>query len=87
VTVNEIRLKAAELIEERGWCQRCAQDKDGSICADEAVALAAGKERGLLIAVHVGMGFYNDGPALFLWNDDPSRTKKEVLARLREGIA
>lgn len=87
-------LRAADLIEERGWCQNhSAIDAAGVECVyPEAVAFCAGGAINYVADIEtyytacdlldkaVGMGDLG----YITWNDDPERTKAEVVARLRE---
>lgn len=101
VTDEEIRRRAADLLEEFGWCQGAfARDPSGSpyFARDkEAVAFCA---RGALIRAGLALGLASNwadlaqaqiteqiSAAIFCrldeWNDDPGRTKAEVVALLR----
>ena len=80
---GEVLLKAAEIIEERGWCQNALSNGTG-FCAVGALGMAS-RERG-------GQGFTEawarlEANVLGLnvadWNDNPFRTKEEVVAKLR----
>jgi hypothetical protein len=78
--VNEIRLKAAELIErDRGYClvQAIARVSRFSEEGEKAVLVAIGFPSTLSL--------YSLREKAFDWND--SRTPEEVITRLREGIA
>jgi len=76
---------AADIMEQRGHCQGRFEDEGGRICTANAVALACG--------CHPHMVFYSpEGQALtkFLrcgdicaWNNEPGRTKQEVVDALR----
>lgn len=74
---------AADLLERDGWCQGEYEDGEGRRCAagaiscvttgdDDAYALA----RGALRAATNGR--------IAIWNDDPARTKAEVIGLLRD---
>jgi hypothetical protein len=94
VISTEIRLKAAELIEKRGWWQGDFKGPHGELCAMGALCIAAecdldwvarhwieywpGDLREAIREVQSGL---ND--ALDLWQDEPDRTKEEVIAALR----
>lgn len=76
---SKLLLKAAALIEERGWCQGSMLSPSG-YCALGAIGVAgdyrdiAYKARDKFSAV-VG--------SVATWNDWPGRTKEEVIAKLR----
>jgi len=91
--------RAADLLEEYGWCQHTARDVlDGRICAVTAVLVAA-NERGTspkdaVVAVlhHLSVprlpGRYRlhgarEAGALTVWNDAPGRSRREVTDALR----
>lgn len=42
--VGQVLLKAADLLESKGWCKGAVQDGAGRICALQAICLAAGTE-------------------------------------------
>jgi hypothetical protein len=71
-------LKAAEYIEEHGWCQRSIGAKGGPACVIGAVHFSGGKIAALN-AVERVIG----RPDLIRWNDEPGRTKAEVVKALR----
>lgn len=95
MTTCALRLKAAEVIEERGWCQRAFQQRDGSVCLIGALSVvltgAATADSAALKPYRdtvASLGFMTDIGGFMsavAWNDAPERTKEEVLARLREG--
>ncbi len=81
---NKILLRAAELIEQRGWCQgqsRC----NGRICLVTAIGIANlecsenHNER-----IFDTFRKYLNVPGLASWNDNPKRTKEEVINKLKE---
>jgi hypothetical protein len=87
--VRALRLKAAEIIEQRGWCQGYYCTRDGAVCVLGALNVAAGLDAedvsGCdLIDDAINEVFGYESAAN--WNDAISRTKAEVLARLREGL-
>lgn len=85
---SRVLLRAAELIEQHGWVQGSAGEGHGhGFCVDHALVSAVGElaPTCLWSADHpsyrrlyraVGMG-----PSI--WNDQPGRTKRDVLAKLR----
>lgn len=86
---SRLLLKAAELIEERGWCQRQQEDAKGRLCILGALHYAEGgspmtpfgavayNARNRLMDV---LGIWMLGRD---WNDKPGRTAAEVIAKLR----
>jgi hypothetical protein len=87
VTRRDVLLRAADLLEEFGWCQgEFGSKEDGSFCLYGAVDTAhsdltgkpgwAPREFGIFLHKRLG--------GCASWNDDPGRTKAEVVARLRE---
>lgn len=79
---RRVLLDAADLIDERGWCQNTFEDDHGRICARRAISMAC--------------DHFNDGSAISLavypygvcdFNDAPGRTQAEVVAKLREVAA
>jgi hypothetical protein len=69
---------AANYIEQHGWCQNAAETEAG-VCALHAIFLCGGRapfhaERTLEQRL---------GRSIVYWNDDPARTKEEVIAELR----
>ena len=86
--VSRLLLKAADLIEEHGWCQVSAVDERGRICMLQAMGRAevelfgpdGSRSVSLVsdekIADAVGWPIYR-------WNDAAGRTQEEVVAKLR----
>jgi len=83
--------RAADLLEERGWCQHTAGDNEGRICAATAVSAAA-KEcdtdpnaamAALLRHVRVDPDGVRPRTVLGRWNDAPGRSRREVTDALR----
>ena len=86
-------LRAAALLEERGWCQNIQEDGQGRMCALGAINNAegagatnrglpftkAGREANARLCKAVGTDFF--GPAM--WNNHPQRTQAEVVSKLR----
>jgi hypothetical protein len=85
VTTADVLNRAADLLEEFGWCQgRAGSKAEGTMCLDRAIGEAE-KDLGILLArarttlsEHIGI------PLPFIWNDTPGRTKEEVVRALRE---
>jgi hypothetical protein len=101
VTKADVLHRAADLLEEFGWCRsvsaRTATGEGTSVCAQDAVQFC------MLGAVHraaldLGLDWprpkgWKDWPPYkardylglgWTFNDDPGRTKAEVVAKLRE---
>lgn len=94
-TVADVLDRAADLLEEFGWCQKKAGSKfEGEMCAVGAIMESVDDFTGSWGSV--GRDLYNaacsiQGDAseatiwpLAIWNDAPGRTKAEVVARLRD---
>lgn len=95
--VNEIRLKAADLLEKHGWVQGTWGRDGGPRCMLGACRVAAGvneancggdaeiryglAEIAALFSVEKATNGTVHSPVL--WNDDPDRTAEEVIAALR----
>lgn len=85
MTTCELRLKAAEIIEERGWWQGGFKGPSGECCLVEAMQKAESSSELFLVSRAVrSMGFRGVDESM-MWNDAPERTKAEVVARLRDG--
>lgn len=88
MTPKEILVEAKRLLEEKGWCQGVFQDEGSRYCSVEAVCQAmtlpdheTSADEGLIILASV-IG----NTAIDEWNDDPSRTKEEVLTAFDKAI-
>ena len=77
--VGQALLKAADFIEEYGWCQGRVEESDGRVCMLGAIS-------------YVTDGHWNSpykkiasllGVPGSVWNDRPERTAEEVTAFLR----
>lgn len=42
--IGEVLLRAADLLEQRGWCKGTVQNEAGHICSLQAICLAAGSD-------------------------------------------
>ena len=93
-TPQAILNAAADLIERTGWTQMyIACDKDGDSCDPCSPAAVCFCLLGALDAqcsdkehwysAHKLLLRRIIGPSVSLWNDDPDRTKEEVIAALR----
>ena len=96
MTTCELRLKAAQIIEERGWCQKWPSMPTGEVCMVGALCAAREgeadwKNSDTAIALRIKatgeMGFDVSRKAAEMveWNDASGRTKEEIVARLRDG--
>lgn len=86
---QRVLLRAADVIEECGWCQGAYSMMDGRVCAIGAIKVAIGlspdddeEDTAFVIARRamsdaLGVQFVHE------WNDDEKRTKEEVTAKLR----
>lgn len=87
---SKLLLKAAAVIEDRGWCQWSYESLDGRVCLLGALKVAAGgspnddEDEDSVVGIAkramagaVGKVFVHS------WNDHPNRTKEEVVAKLR----
>ena len=84
VTTREVYLRAADLIEERGWCQG-KFGTDDRLCILGAI-FAAEREwhRSIgLDALRMVIG----RDVIVPWNDQEGRTQEEVVSALREAAA
>lgn len=78
-------LRAAELIEIRGWCQRQTVDKHGGICTLGAIDTAARQLNFEWIIESAARKALEAviGSSIPEWNDSPGRTKAMVVMVLR----
>jgi hypothetical protein len=95
--IQRLLLKAAEIVEQRGWCQRSFENLDGQVCALGAINLAhhdcsgwgsrvfSGADLAVNAACRASQ-YVGRGIGYFTlanWNDTNGRTKEEVIAALR----
>lgn len=94
MTECELRLGAAAIIKERGWCQGGYSNGTGAVCIVGALSVVlVGSTEGLgrvpddscehLLFVRAVKAMGLVSPPL--WNDYPGRTVHQVLAKLRDG--
>lgn len=82
ITTSEFLRRAADVLEEDGWCQGRGTDGQGRHCAVGAMCSVA-VDHGQATSVHLlPLRARLEGP-LSDWNDEPGRTKEEVLALFR----
>lgn len=84
----EVILKdAAALIEQRGWCQGTGFTVAGEVCAFVAInEVSPGDPLGRAKAYELLQSRIRKTQrscSIMVWNDDPKRTKAEVLATMR----
>ena len=84
---SKLLLKAADLIEERGWCQNTYTSPKGRLCILGALKTAQGVEfvgesNPTVLQASKRFGAVVGGRT-YQWNDVPGRTKEEVVAKLR----
>lgn len=97
MNVDETLDKAADLIERDGWCQGVLRTATGEHCALGAIVetIAGGgiTDRALAQSVWTNPDVIDARNALYEtignktianWNDEPKRTKTEVVAALRD---
>lgn len=95
MTPCEALLTAASFIQQRGWCQGRFTRGDGALCALGALqkatifdpnakhAASAYTAATELLSRHLGFKDGDVGCSVPGWNDDPERTKEEVVAALQ----
>lgn len=95
----DVAEQAAQLLEDDGWCQRTAKDRDGRHCILGALAdagarlelgyVAAGRHIAVDLVTHLGLPTSpdwigaHDQTRLMDWNDEPDRTADDVIWALR----
>jgi hypothetical protein len=98
---QRILLRAHEIIEERGWCQKALQTPDGRVCLEAAISIAACGKAFLesrwemseatlrAFAEMKRRVVFAPGQEhrLCVWNDRPERTKDDVLKLIRDTVA
>lgn len=83
MTVSEILTSAADLIEKYGWIQDCWGDKSRGFDLLESITRACPRGDENYLPSYKAISDYLKGRALTVWNDEPGRTKEEVIAALR----
>lgn len=88
---GEVLLRAADILEQRGWCQYEQESPDGRLCLYGAIFTARhgsampeqerSNDDGWNRDAHT-LGFPSAGAAVS-WNNAEDRTAAEVIARLR----
>lgn len=82
MSVAKTLLKAADYIEKHGWCQGKWRNDAGEVCAYGAISSV---ERCGLVRSGAAwrLGRFLNVVSVAGWNDQPDRTKEEVIAALR----
>lgn len=88
--LGEGLLEASRIIELRGWCQGQGVDREGRVCALQAIFISFGdhNETNYLkakfaLAKHLGLDT-ECNLIIAGWNDHPGRSQDEVVNALRE---
>lgn len=80
---RKVLREAANILQEKGWCQCQAEDRFGHVCMAQAISLACKKDFSLY--GETTMRFRTIlGMEAVHWNDTEGRTKEQVIAKLRE---
>jgi len=96
VSPNDILRQAAAVLESKGWCQGMMHGIGGTCCMLGAITTAAWaephdghavrriaeRERACTMVVQLLRG-----RAISEWNDEPGRTKEQVVAKLLEAAS
>lgn len=88
---QQILLKAADILETHGWCQKSFGDYHHGFCAIGAIRAVTAQPWDKVGITdpdgrRAAMKLYRNirGQTIALWNDTYGRTKEEVIAKLRE---
>lgn len=85
---RQVLLEAADLIEEKGWCQGMYNNRSGAMCMMGAIINAGRRhEHRYTSRAHLRLIEAVGGVAPVLWNDAPERTQEEVVSALRKAAA
>jgi len=92
---DKVLLDAADIIERRGWHRGSYESGYGAVCALGAINIAANgaalkfgpssNDAVVRMTHYLVQTGYEDG--VHSWNDQPGRTKEEVVAALRAAAA
>ncbi len=74
---------AADVIERVGWTQGQSRSLTGAVCIGGAVAIAADGDEDAELHATFALGQMLPWPSLLEWNDEPERTRGQILAFLR----
>lgn len=83
MTVSEILEAAAGLIERYGWIQRQWGNKSSGFDLAESITQACPPGDKNYVPAYRVISAHLKGCSLIFWNDEPGRTKEEVIAALR----
>ena len=88
MTTREVLLKAADIIEEKGWYQGNMIGPKGELCMLGALNVASDYSLEYfnvrtVVRDHLHISVKDKSFSLSNWNDAPERTKEEVIAALR----
>lgn len=84
MTPEETLLAAADVINQRGWCQGELKDKNGAVCAMGAICSVAqwqsreALDAHRLLIAEIGCG------TIVGWNDAPERTAEDVILTMKK---
>lgn len=78
---GQMLLRAADYIEEHGWCQHKLKDDEGRVCLLGAIWKVDGEGLNFMPRVDRAAGV--DAGGLISWNNALGRTKQEVVDVLR----
>jgi hypothetical protein len=89
-TVPDVLNAAADLLEEKGWTQKVAEDSQGRHCLVGALDYAARDLPGAVKTFDDALEAVQQrlpGGWVVNWNDTPGRTAEQVIALLRRVAA
>lgn len=87
--VHEVLNKAADILERDGWCQRSGRGESGERCSTSAISDATplGDDLTFHTARRVFQKYvwrnHAEVKLVYEWNDEPERTKEQVIDALR----
>lgn len=82
-STDEVLDRAAEIIEQRGWCQGVSALPDGRCCAGWAIRTASNQDESAFNSAANHFFGYIGWRPIHGWNDEPQMTKERVVATLR----
>jgi hypothetical protein len=81
--VRAVLLEAAHVIEQVGWTQGQSVSLTGAVCVGAALGVAADGDEDAELAALSALQELLPWPSVLEWNDEPERTRFEVLTMLR----
>jgi len=81
--VRATLLTAAGVLERCGWTQGQARSLTGALCIGAALAVAADGDEDAELHATVALAELVPWPSLVEWNDEPERTRDDVVGLLR----